>query len=179
MTTQHVDVEEEVSFKSNGSAEATEIQERIAELVEGRDWHSREVFGVRLALEEAIVNAMKHGNGGDPSMSVHVRFKLTDSELCIRVTDEGTGFDLSDVADPTLPENLGKPCGRGIMLMRQFMTSIKYNDAGNQVTLVLRRSVDAGDDTDRSHSLPISGAEDDSVVDGSSDTRVELRAHAA
>ena len=97
------------------------------------------LFAVRLALEEALVNAMKHGNAFDPGRSVHLRYRASPEQVEIRVADEGGGFDPGIVPDPTADENLERPCGRGIMLMRCYMDEVTFSPEGNQVSMVKRR----------------------------------------
>jgi len=98
----------------------------------------RDSSGVRLALEEAVVNGLRHGNGGDPSKCVRVRYRLWPEALLAEVEDEGPGFDPDAVPDPTLPENLERPGGRGLLLMRHFMTWVRFHGRGNRVTLCKR-----------------------------------------
>lgn len=114
---------------------AERIQDRIIALVEQNGFSARDVFGMRLALEEAIVNAIKHGNRMDPDKSVQIHCEVDESRVFVRIEDEGPGFDPSDVPDPTAVENLEKPGGRGIMLMRAFMTRVEYQGRGNAVEL--------------------------------------------
>lgn len=123
-------------------AEAERIQERIVGLLEAHEFPPRDVFGMRLALEEAIVNAIKHGNGMDPDKTIRVRVEVNTERVLVEIEDQGTGFDPKDVPDPTSEENLERPGGRGIMLMRAFMTSVEYNDAGNLVRLEKLRGGD-------------------------------------
>ncbi|REJ94464.1 MAG: ATP-binding protein [Planctomycetota bacterium] len=115
--------------------EAERVQERIISLLETMEFGARDVFGMRLALEEAIVNAIKHGNGMDPSKSVEILCEIGDERALVVITDEGPGFDPKDIPDPTDDDNLEKPGGRGIMLMKAFMTRVEYNERGNTVTL--------------------------------------------
>lgn len=96
----------------------------------------------RVGLTEALSNAMLYGNGYDPAKRVRVEVTVDDGQLRARVTDQGVGFDPNAVPDPTTAENLLKPGGRGLFLMRQLLDEVQYNDRGNQVTLVLR--LDAG-----------------------------------
>jgi len=98
-------------------------------------WGEHDVFSVRLAMEEALINAIKHGNHYDPSKHVQVRCGISEGLLRIEIEDEGKGFDLAAVPDPTDPDNLESPCGRGIMLMRGFMSRVEYNEVGNRVVL--------------------------------------------
>jgi serine/threonine-protein kinase RsbW len=95
-------------------------------------------FNFRVGLTEALSNAMLYGNSRDPSKCVLVEVALQSGRLEARITDQGAGFDPNGVPDPTAPENLSKPCGRGLFLMRQLLDEVSFNDQGNQVTLVLR-----------------------------------------
>lgn len=130
------------------NAAGREIQERIIGLMEKQNFSIRDVFGVRLALEEALVNAIKHGNRMDPEKSVFITCQICDIKVRIVIEDEGEGFDADSVPDPTAEENIDKPGGRGIMLMRSFMNVIEYNDIGNKLTLVKHRDVAPDDDDD-------------------------------
>jgi CheY-like chemotaxis protein len=123
------------------------------------------LFQISTALTEAINNAIDHGNleldsslregGGDlyskqrqersvakPYRDRRVRLteKLTPDQVTYVVSDEGSGFDLSTVPDPTDPENLLKASGRGLMLIRTFMDEVSFNDPGNEITMVKRRA---------------------------------------
>ena len=95
-------------------------------------------FNFRVGLTEALSNAMMYGNSHDPSKRVLVEVALQAGRLEARITDQGQGFDPTAVPDPTSPENLTKPCGRGLFLMRKLLDEVSYNAQGNQVTLVLR-----------------------------------------
>jgi len=123
-------------------SEGQRVQERIVQMLEERDFTDRDVFGVRLALEEAIVNAIKHGNKYADDKQVTIAWELDDSCVKIKIEDEGPGFDPEDVPDPTLLENLERPCGRGIMLMKNFMTLCEYQDSGRRVVLEKARTVE-------------------------------------
>lgn len=118
------------------------LLERICGKVESLESFSpHDSFGIRLALDEAIVNAIKHGNQFHPEKTVRVRCLIEDLLLQVEIEDQGSGFRLEDVPDPTEEENLERPCGRGIMLMRSFMTKIEYNPTGNKVLLEKRPGV--------------------------------------
>jgi serine/threonine-protein kinase RsbW len=117
------------------TAEARRVQEQIERLLKIHQFGEREVFGIRLAVEEALVNAIKHGNQMDPSRKVRVAFQVSQEKFEVLIADEGQGFDPCDVPDPTAPENLERPCGRGIMLMRHYMTTVAYNARGNIVSM--------------------------------------------
>ncbi len=104
------------------------------------NWSEPEVFGIRLAVEEAIVNAIKHGNGSDVKKHVQVACQLSPDRVRVEIIDEGPGFNPANVPDCTAEENLERPCGRGIMLMRSFMSQVQYHDRGNRVVLEKHRA---------------------------------------
>ncbi len=116
------------------------LQDQILRQLEELQFAEHDLFGVRLALEEALVNAIKHGNRLDPTKNVRVQWLIDHERVVIEIEDEGEGFDPGDVPDPTADENLERPCGRGIHLMRAFMTSIEYYDRGNRVVLIKAKS---------------------------------------
>jgi serine/threonine-protein kinase RsbW len=103
-------------------------------------WNEREVFGIHMAVEEALVNAIQHGNREDPRKSVHVRCLATDNRLRIEITDEGPGFSPSSVADPTNGQRLLQPHGRGLLLMRAYMSRVRFLGRGNKLVMEKRRS---------------------------------------
>lgn len=114
-----------------------EVQETVGEALMACGHSDDACFAVRLALDEALANAIRHGNGGDPAKHVVVSYQITADRVEISICDEGGGFVPATVPDPTLPQNLCKPNGRGIMLMRAYMSSVQYNDDGNCVKLVM------------------------------------------
>ncbi len=116
-------------------AEARRLGEEIEVLLRNSNAHTHDVFSIKLALEEALVNAIKHGNQMDRSKKVHVSYQLHADRFEVSVSDEGPGFDPADVPDPTAIENLERPCGRGLMLMRHYMSEVSYNDRGNGVLM--------------------------------------------
>ena len=120
--------------------EARQLEERLLEEVVRHGYSQGDVFAVKLALEEVLVNAIKHGNKYDSNKSVNVAHEIDEHQAVFTITDEGGGFRPADVPDPTADENLEKPCGRGLMLMRAFMDEVSYNDRGNQVRLMKRKS---------------------------------------
>ena len=113
--------------------------ERLLQRLEADNWQSEDIFGVNLAVEEAMVNAIKHGNKCDPEKKVHVLIQLNDRLVRIQITDEGEGFCPESVPDPTCEERLEIPGGRGLMLMRHCMSTVLYNERGNRVLLEKRR----------------------------------------
>lgn len=99
-----------------------------------------EVFAIKLALEEGFINAIKHGNKFDSEKIVRVAHKIDEKQAVFTIADDGGGFVPSTVPDPTTDENLERPCGRGLMLMRAYMDEVSYNDVGNKVRLVKRKA---------------------------------------
>ncbi|HEV7858294.1 MAG TPA: ATP-binding protein [Pyrinomonadaceae bacterium] len=91
-----------------------------------------------VALDEAFVNAVKHGNRNDPSKMVRITAELSSKEARFTVEDEGNGFDLQEIPDPCDPANLFKTSGRGVLLIYNIMDEVKYNARGNQLTMVKR-----------------------------------------
>lgn len=119
---------------SERGASRVVLDELLAQL--GRfNWEQSDIFGVHLAAEEAIVNAILHGNQLDPGKKVHVACEVSPRLVRIRITDEGPGFKPDTVPDCTREDRLDMPGGRGLLLMRSFMTKIEYNDRGNSVLL--------------------------------------------
>jgi len=98
------------------------------------------IFAIKLALEEALMNAVKHGNCCDPGKRVTLRYAVTAEKVEFIVRDEGTGFIPDAVPDPTTPDRLPLPSGRGIMLMRAYMDEVVFSDNGRQVYLLKRRT---------------------------------------
>ncbi len=116
-------------------AEGHRVQEEILSRLEKLEWIRNDLFGIRLSMEEALVNAIKHGNQLDVEKQVHVTCQIGEQRIVITITDEGHGFDPEAVPDCTQLENLERPCGRGIKLMRSFMSRVEYNPRGNRVVL--------------------------------------------
>jgi serine/threonine-protein kinase RsbW len=121
--------------------------EKMAELA---GFDGDEALNVGLAVREAAINAIVHGNHQDPSLSVDVTFTAGDDALEARIRDEGPGFDPEGTADPTDEENLLRTSGRGLLLIRAFVDDVVFErneDRGMQVTLTKRR-VQSGESTD-------------------------------
>ena len=111
------------------------VVERIMAEVGLAGFSSREEFGIRLSVDEAVTNAIKHGNKLSPDKTVRIDFLRTDAGVRVEIEDQGNGFRPEDVPDCTKDENLESPSGRGLMLMREFMTRIEFSPKGNRVVL--------------------------------------------
>ena len=116
-------------------AEARRVQDEIERLLRAHQASEKDIFGIRLALEEALVNAIKHGNQMDRDKKVAIVSVVRAEHFEIHITDEGNGFDPGDVPDPTAFENIERPCGRGLMLMRHYMNEVSFNGRGNSVRM--------------------------------------------
>ncbi len=119
---------------SDPAAARRVLDEMLAQL-EAQHWQQREIFAVHLATEEALVNAIRHGNGFDAGKRVHFVCLLGGDRIHIEITDEGRGFDPSSLPDPTCDDHVHAPRGRGVMLMRAFMSRVEFNSRGNGVTM--------------------------------------------
>ena len=117
-----------------------QVTDQLLEQLGVHGWPPADIFAIHLAAEEAIVNAIVHGNKLDPTKKVHVECEISTAVVRISISDEGAGFDPASVPDCTVDERLEAPGGRGVMLMKSFMTSIEYNATGNAVVLLKRRS---------------------------------------
>ncbi len=104
------------------------------------EWPQKDIFAIQLAFEEALVNAIRHGNQSENRLGVKVHLEISSQVFLARISDEGPGFDPDHLPDPTLDDFLERPCGRGVKLMRSFMTSVDFNERGNVVTMKKERS---------------------------------------
>ena len=125
--------------------EGRHVQEIIEAQLRQCQYEDKEVFGIRLALDEAIVNAIKHGNQMDPSKRVHVRFRILADRFDVVVIDEGSGYNPEEIPDPLAAENLERASGRGLFLMRHYMSEIIVHPPGNRLSLCkVRKSAPNG-----------------------------------
>ena len=123
------------------------VSDRIGQLA-GLDEDAVHWIGV--AVRESVINAIKHGNREDHGKLVTVEFAFTPahepSQLVVRVTDQGEGFDPQEVADPLAPENILKSSGRGIFFMRSFMDDVRLTRApGGGMEVCMVKKLGAGD----------------------------------
>lgn len=90
---------------------------------------------IYLCISEAVINAIKHGNKNDLNKQVSIIAECNNEEINIQIEDEGEGFDIRNVNNPTLKENINKESGRGIFIIKNLSDKIEYNEKGNQVQL--------------------------------------------
>lgn len=127
----------EVTRIPNDPEAIGQVRDRLVDLLARHRFPDAAAFAIRLAFEEAISNAFRHGHGGLPRHEpVTITMEVDATHATIEVEDRGPGFDPASIPDPTLLENLEKPSGRGLMLMRAYMTSVEHNDRGNRVRMV-------------------------------------------
>jgi serine/threonine-protein kinase RsbW len=102
----------------------------------GNKEHIEDCYGnILIALSEGVSNAVVHGNQNDPTKMVHLSMEVVENKVLFTIKDEGKGFNLKAVPDPTLPENREKVNGRGIFLMKNLTDSISFEDNGSKVKL--------------------------------------------
>lgn len=106
----------------------------LAEL-EAHGWDPKLIYGTHLALDEALVNALRHGNNENCDKLVIVVYLITAEACSFEITDEGEGFNPNNLPDPLDPENLERPAGRGVFLMRHYMNEVIFNNKGNSVRM--------------------------------------------
>jgi len=109
---------------------------QILAALEAKGFSQDDLFAVHLALEEAFLNAVKHGNKMDPTKKVTVEYAVDPEKVEISITDQGDGFDPGTVPDPRVGENLYRPEGRGLLLMGAYMHVVEYNARGNSLHMV-------------------------------------------
>ncbi|HWE94507.1 MAG TPA: ATP-binding protein [Tepidisphaeraceae bacterium] len=113
-----------------------DAQCRILDAAEKSGFRGESYFALRIALEEALVNAIRHGNNVDPGKNVHVEAKVSSKRVEILVEDEGPGFNRAHVPDPTAEENLEKCSGRGILLIESYMSKVRWDRGGRRLRMV-------------------------------------------
>ena len=122
------------------SSAVTSVREEILSKLKAHNFSEEDIFAVHLALEEAFINAVRHGHKMDATRGVKIDYSVTPDKVEVTVTDEGEGFDPEAVPDPRFGENLYKPEGRGLFLMRSYMDVVKFNERGNSVCMVKNKA---------------------------------------
>jgi serine/threonine-protein kinase RsbW len=117
-------------------SQLSHVENAVLPVLTNKGYGERSLFAVKLAMEEAVINAIKHGNQLDDTKKVTVEFALEEDCARISVQDEGEGFDPDDVPDPTAAENITATCGRGLALINAYMDDVYFNDTGNRITMV-------------------------------------------
>lgn len=128
-------ISQSVVVQSSPAALNETCKELLSKL-KTNNFSEENIFAVHLALEEAFLNAVIHGNRMNLNKEVKVDYSVGLGEVRISVTDEGEGFDPNSVPDPRCVENIYKTRGRGLLLMRSYMDVVKFNQHGNRVDMV-------------------------------------------
>jgi len=126
------------SYKLDSTLETVDNAEQTASRIASESgFDEDEVMQIAMAVREAAVNAVLHGNAYDPEKKIELEFERTISDLVITIRDQGKGLDLAKIPDPLAPENLLKTSGRGIFLIRSFMDEVQINpsQAGTEIKL--------------------------------------------
>ena len=134
-------VQPTVSHTMESTLESVNKAEEMADKAASQAGFDEDVRGgISMAVREAMINAVMHGNGYSPDKRVKLSFEQSGGNLVITIRDEGEGMDPAEVPDPLAPENLMKQSGRGIFLMRAFMDDVKFRklEPGTEITLIKR-----------------------------------------
>jgi len=123
------------SSVENASAVMMELRQQLKRL----EWPENDKFAILISMEEALMNAVKHGNQYDESKFVDLRIDLDRNDFLTRIADEGEGFDPMAVPDPCEDCNLERPSGRGVALIKNFVDQVTYNEVGNVIEFKKRR----------------------------------------
>ena len=128
-----------VSYTLDSTLETVNNAENTAsQMATAAGFPDDDVMKIAMAVREAAVNAVLHGNAYDPGKKVTIDFERTGSDLVITIRDQGKGIDLNNIPDPLAPENLLKTSGRGIFLIRSFMDEVEIHpsQAGTEIKLI-------------------------------------------
>jgi len=119
-----------------------QAEQKASQIATESGFDEEAVHRIEMAVREAAVNAVYHGNAYDPNKKVTLQFERTPDSLVITISDEGKGLDPSEIPDPLSPENLLKPSGRGIFLIRSFMDEVRIRQLhpGTEITLIKHRT---------------------------------------
>jgi serine/threonine-protein kinase RsbW len=118
-----------------------QIEKLIEEIRDEHNIHEDAYGNILVSVTEAVNNAIQHGNRYHPDKQVTVIYEIEGDTLIFTVQDEGEGFDFYNLPDPTAPENLEKPTGRGIFLMKHLSDQVIFSDNGRCVEMYFKTSV--------------------------------------
>lgn len=125
---------------ANRREEIEQAEQRLISALDRHRYPEAAKFALRLALEEALVNAFRHGHRNlPPDSTVRLEFRVAADQTDLSIEDKGPGFNPEQVPDPTLDENLTVPTGRGLLLMRAYMARVEYIGRGNRVEMTYRK----------------------------------------
>ncbi len=125
---------------ANSFDEVHLVRDLIIQAIRAAGFDESACFGIQLALDEALANAVIHGNSRAENATVTITYDVCGEAVYLSIEDEGSGFNPNIIDDPTREENLEIPAGRGLFLMRAYMTQVQYNERGNCVTMLHERA---------------------------------------
>ena len=132
-----------VSLTLGSTIESVDTVERTAEdFAQRAGFDADTIPNIVMAVREAAVNAVLHGNAYDPAKQITASFETNSDSLVVRIADQGPGFDPTRVPDPLAPENILRGSGRGIFLIRAFMDEVHFRQLhpGSELTLIKHRA---------------------------------------
>ena len=131
-TTRWVEIHNDVSL-------GLKVLEAIVLELELAQFEPRQIRRIELAYTEALLNAVRHGNEDDPGKMVLIEYGLSWNRFSLSIEDEGCGFNSSELDDPTEEENILRPGGRGLLLIRSLVSDVRFNSQGNRITLTMEK----------------------------------------
>lgn len=111
------------------------VSGEIEDFLKSNNVDKSAIFDIRLSVEEAVKNAIIHGNGKRKKIPVFITYSLKDGKFTVEIEDRGKGFDAGELPDPTLEENLYKEGGRGVFLIKKLMDEVERNEKGNKIIM--------------------------------------------
>ena len=131
--------EKRVSYTLDSTLDSVDkAEDAAAKLAASAGFSEEDRYRIAIAVREAAVNAVLHGNGSNPQKKMTVSYENTGDSLVITIADQGNGLDPKCIPDPLAPENLLKQSGRGIFLIRSFMDEVRFRalEPGTEITLI-------------------------------------------
>ncbi|HMR46204.1 MAG: ATP-binding protein [Bacteroidia bacterium] len=136
MTTKNIQ-----TIQIESKPESIHIIERLVDDLKGEHNIHEDAYGnILVAVTEAVNNAIQHGNKYNPNLKVKISYEVENDTISFAITDQGKGFDYYNLPDPTAPENLEKPTGRGVFLMKHLADQIIFSNNGSSVELFFKTS---------------------------------------
>jgi len=126
-----------LEYKEKLSLESiSEFTKNILAEIKPLNLSKNHIFDLRLCLEEALINAVKHGNKMDKNKSVSLKVVFDNNSFCFEIKDEGQGFDHDNIVIPTKKENLELLSKRGVFLIKEFMDEVEFLDNGSRIKMI-------------------------------------------
>lgn len=126
-----------LKIKITSVRENVRVVEKFIEKAKSQYNINEDIYGnMMVAITESVSNAIIHGNNQDETKSVNLQMNMDESQICVEVQDEGKGYDYENIPDPTAPENIEKPGGRGLFLMKHLCDKVEFFDHGKKIHLI-------------------------------------------